>query len=91
MAEFASRYAANTPGRFYVDDQCLDCDLCREMAPNNFDRDDDGGYSFVKRQPETVEETAICEELVGDCPMEAIGGDGEQGDWSTAAVPGRRN
>lgn len=91
MADFASRYTANTPGRFYVDDQCLDCDLCRETAPDLFDRDDEGGFSFVKRQPKTIEEVAICEQLANDCPMEAIGNDGDQGDWTTTSAPGRQS
>ena len=44
------------PGKFYVDDQCIDCDLCRETAPANFTRSDDGGYSYVFKQPTTPEE-----------------------------------
>jgi 4Fe-4S single cluster domain of Ferredoxin I len=26
----------NVSGKFYCDDQCIDCDLCRETAPANF-------------------------------------------------------
>ncbi|PYK64290.1 MAG: ferredoxin, partial [Verrucomicrobia bacterium] len=29
MADVANKYAENVPGKFYVDDQCIDCDLCR--------------------------------------------------------------
>ena len=36
MADAANKYAENVPGKFYVDDQCIDCDLCRETAPANF-------------------------------------------------------
>jgi len=32
MADVANKYAENVPGKFYVDDQCIDCDLCRETA-----------------------------------------------------------
>ena len=51
MADIANKYAENASGKFYCDDQCLDCDLCRETAPANFTRSDDGGYSYVFKQP----------------------------------------
>ncbi len=34
-----------------MDNQCIDCDLCRETAPDNYKRNDDGGYSYVHKQP----------------------------------------
>ena len=78
MADIANRYADNVPGNFYVDNQCIDCDLCRETAPANFTRNDDGGYSFVFKQPATPEEIALCEEAFNACPVEAIGDDGAE-------------
>jgi hypothetical protein len=33
--------------------------LCRETAPANFTRSDDGGYSYVSKQPTTPEEEAL--------------------------------
>jgi len=63
-------------GKFYVDDQCIDCDLCRETAPANFTRDDDGGHSYVFKQPENAEDEALCKEAMEGCPVEAIGSDG---------------
>ncbi len=77
MADPANKYPDNVPGRYYVDDQCIDCDLCRETAPNNFMRNDDGGHSFVFKQPETPEEEAQSQEALEGCPVEAIGKDGE--------------
>lgn len=77
MAEKEDRYEDNVAGKFYVDDQCIDCDLCRETAPNNFTRNDDGGHSFVYKQPTTQEETNQCIEAMEGCPVEAIGDDGE--------------
>ena len=62
MADVANKYPQNVAGKFYVDDQCIDCDLCRETAPANFTRDDDGGHSYVFKQPTTPEEEALCEE-----------------------------
>lgn len=77
MATVKDRYADNAAGKFYVDTQCIDCDLCRQTAPTNFDRNPNGGYSFVKKQPATPEEVASCEEAKSGCPVEAIGNDGE--------------
>jgi len=77
MADVANKYPQNTSGKFFVDDQCIDCDLCRETAPANFTRDDDGGHSYVYKQPESDEEIRLCEEAKTGCPVEAIGDDGE--------------
>lgn len=77
MADAANKYTQNASGAYYVDDQCIDCDLCRETAPANFKRDDDGGHSYVFKQPENDEETKQCEEALTSCPVEAIGRDGE--------------
>jgi ferredoxin len=76
MADAANKYPENVEGAFYVDDQCIDCDLCRETAPANFKRNDDGGHSFVYKQPESPEEEALCKEAMEGCPVEAIGPDG---------------
>ena len=77
MADKEDRYEDNQAGKFYVDNQCIDCDLCRETAPTCFTRNDDGGYSFVFKQPEGDEELAQCQEAMEGCPVEAIGEDGE--------------
>ncbi|MES2310447.1 MAG: ferredoxin [Verrucomicrobiota bacterium] len=77
MADKANRYGENVTGRFFVDNNCIDCDLCRETAPSNFTRQDDGGYSFVYKQPSTPEEEELCKQAMEGCPVEAIGNDGE--------------
>ena len=77
MADHANRYSENATGKFYVDNQCIDCDLCRGTAPANFTRWDDGGYSYVMKQAETPEEEAACKEALEGCPVEAIGSDGK--------------
>lgn len=77
MADAANKYDQNVAGAYYVDDSCIDCDLCRETAKDNFDRYDEGGHSYVKKQPESDEERALCEEALAGCPVEAIGRDGE--------------
>ena len=76
MASIEHKYAENIPGKFYVDDQCIDCDLCRETAPDNFSRNEDGGYSFVFKQPVTPEEEDNCRQAMEGCPVEAIGNNG---------------
>ena len=78
MADVTNRYPDNVPGKFYVDDQCIDCDLCRETAPDNFTRNEDGGYSFVFKQPISPEEDALCKEAMEGCPVEAIGCNGDR-------------
>ena len=76
MADKANKYPENVAGAFYVDTQCIDCDLCRQTAPQNFDRNQAGGYSYLKKQPVTPEEEAQCKEAKEGCPVEAIGNDG---------------
>ena len=56
MAELEDRYEDNVKGRYFVDEQCIDCDLCRETASANFKRNEDWGYSYVYKQPENEEE-----------------------------------
>jgi ferredoxin len=56
MADRDDRYPKNVPGKYFTDTQCADCDACRQTAPGIFERDDEGGYSYVVRQPETPEE-----------------------------------
>ena len=77
MADLANRYPENVPGKFYVDTECIDCDLCRETAPANFTRNEEGGYSYLYKQPETAEQEQLSAEAMDGCPVEAIGNDGE--------------
>ena len=76
MADKEEKWAENVEGAFYVDEQCIDCDLCRETAPANFTSENDGGYSYVYKQPESDEELELCVEAMESCPVDAIGNDG---------------
>ena len=76
MANLQDKTPENVPGRYYVDNTCIDCDMCREIAPQIFKRQDDGAYSYVYRQPVTQEEIALAEEALAHCPTETIGNDG---------------
>jgi ferredoxin len=77
MANKADKWANNVPGKFYVDQQCIDCDLCRETAPGFYSRTEEGGYTYVSKQPTTEEEISLCVEAMEGCPVEAIGNDGD--------------
>lgn len=77
MADRQLKNPENVPGKYCVDNTCIDCDLCRNLAPRTFRRHDDGGYSMVFQQPETPEEIAEAEEARASCPTESIGNDGD--------------
>ena len=76
MADRNSKTARNIVGKYYVDTSCIDCDLCRTNAPDFFTRDDETGYSYVFRQPESAEEIKETEEALSGCPTDSIGSDG---------------
>jgi ferredoxin len=89
LADRNDRVAENVNGTYYVDSSCIDCDVCRDTAPENFKRSDARSYSFVSKQPENEEERIACEEALTCCPVEAIGNDGSE-DGGTEAEGGRR-
>ena len=76
MADPDDRLPDNVPGKWYVDSNCIDCDVCRTTAPDNFKANEDEGYSFVSKQPANDDEVSQMEEAMESCPTEAIGNDG---------------
>jgi ferredoxin len=76
VADRSDKLPKNVAGAFYVDGQCIDCDLCRQVAPANFDRHAEGGYSFVSKQPTSEDELRDTRLALDDCPVAAIGDDG---------------
>ena len=76
MAFRDEKLSENVPGRYYVDVLCIDCDLCRTLAPSNFERGPEGGFSYVAKQPVSPEEEASCGKAMEECPTKAIGDDG---------------
>jgi len=78
MADCNDKLPDNVPGKYYVDSNCIDCDVCRTTAPNNFAANEDEGYSYVMKQPENEEEEELCQQAMEECPVEAIGDDGEE-------------
>ena len=77
MADREDKNPENVDGLFFVDCMCIDCDLCRETAPDFYTRNEDEAYSFVHTQPKTQEDIDLCMEALEGCPVEAIGDDGD--------------
>jgi glyoxylase-like metal-dependent hydrolase (beta-lactamase superfamily II)/ferredoxin len=71
MANLALRLPDNVPGDFFVDSTCIDCDACRQIAPETFS--DDGDYSVVYQQPRSEEETKRALMALVACPTGSIG------------------
>ena len=47
MPDKNDKVKENVCGSYYVDKSCIDCDVCRDTAPENFMRSDENSYSFV--------------------------------------------
>src|SRR5215831_19230418 len=71
MANPKRAYSENVPGDFFVDETCIDCDLCRQIAPSVFR--DAGEYSVVFNQPAAAEELKRAEMALIACPTGSIG------------------
>jgi ferredoxin len=71
MASLAKLLPENVPGEFFVDSTCIDCDTCRQLAPQTFG--ETGEFSFVKQQP--ADEPAARDALraLVCCPTGSIG------------------
>lgn len=67
-----AKFAENEPGRFSVNTECIDCDLCRQIAPANFVRESAKGHSYVAHQPANQLEEGQCREALETCPVDAI-------------------
>jgi len=78
MADPNDKWETNVAGKWYTDKQCILCSLCMELAPNNFKEAESGDHDFVYKQPENEEEEAQCIEAMEQCPVEAIGNDGDE-------------
>jgi len=71
MANVALRLPENVAGDFFVDSTCIDCDACRQIAPEIFAEDDE--YSIVYRQPQSAQETKRALMALVACPTGSIG------------------
>jgi glyoxylase-like metal-dependent hydrolase (beta-lactamase superfamily II)/ferredoxin len=71
MAHLNQRRLENVSGDFYVDQSCIDCDTCRWMTPEVFQRA--GGQSAVFHQPANQIERLRAMQALLACPTASIG------------------
>jgi glyoxylase-like metal-dependent hydrolase (beta-lactamase superfamily II)/ferredoxin len=71
MALIELKHAENVAGDFFVDSTCIDCDLCRQIAPETFS--DVGDQSVVYRQPRNPQEEFAALKALVTCPTASIG------------------
>jgi len=76
MSQRAARRQGNAPGPWFVDSSCIDCDVCRQLAPEIFD--ESGAGSVVARQPTDPSEQRRAFQALVACPVGAIGATGIQ-------------
>jgi glyoxylase-like metal-dependent hydrolase (beta-lactamase superfamily II)/ferredoxin len=62
----------NVPGDLFVDDRCIGCDTCRQLAPDTFGGDEDE-LAFVARQPADAAARRRALLALVSCPVAAIG------------------
>lgn len=84
MALVELRHAENIAGDFFVDTSCIDCDLCRQIAPGTFS--DVGDQSIVHRQPQSDEEEFDALKALVTCPTASIGTLGNHASETKKAV-----
>jgi glyoxylase-like metal-dependent hydrolase (beta-lactamase superfamily II)/ferredoxin len=73
MAKALRRLPVNAPGEFFVDDSCIDCDTCRQIAPAVFGRSEVDAQSYVTAQPETEAARMRAAQALVACPTSSIG------------------
>src|SRR5215469_18275493 len=71
MADISLRLPQNAAGDFFVDESCIDCDACRQIAPSTFR--DYHDKSIVYRQPENDDATLRALMALVACPTASIG------------------
>ena len=74
MARRELAVAENVPGELFVDETCIECDTCRELAPDVFGSLE-SGQSFVQRQPADDATWRRALHAVVSCPTASIGAD----------------
>lgn len=73
MARLAERLDENEAGEFFVDASCIDCDLCRQLAPRVFARSERLGLSVVRAQPRSIDDEERALVALVTCPTSSIG------------------
>lgn len=75
MAQLSERLAENVPGEFFVDTTCIDCGICRWVAPASFSRSAGNGLSYVRSQPPAGPARTRALMALVACPTGSIGTD----------------
>ena len=76
MAVVTQKWVDNAAGKYYIDKNCIMCDVCRDIAPGMFDESEDGDHHILIKQPLNASEEDAIREAMHQCPVEAIGDDG---------------
>lgn len=71
MADFRKAGLENVPGEFFVDTTCIDCDTCRQLAPQVFG--EAAKYAYVHHQPQSATERRLAMHALVSCPTGSIG------------------
>jgi glyoxylase-like metal-dependent hydrolase (beta-lactamase superfamily II)/ferredoxin len=71
MARSDERRPGNADGMFFVDASCIDCAVCRTVAPASFAPRD--GASIVATQPRSAHELLRAKMALVACPTSSIG------------------
>jgi glyoxylase-like metal-dependent hydrolase (beta-lactamase superfamily II)/ferredoxin len=71
MADPKQRLDTNVQGNFFVDATCINCDTCRQLAPDSFQ--EVGDCSAVTIQPEGDERLHQAYQALLACPVGSIG------------------
>jgi glyoxylase-like metal-dependent hydrolase (beta-lactamase superfamily II)/ferredoxin len=85
MASRTRAFADNAAGDWFVDQACIDCDTCRQLAPATFA--DAGGHARVACQPVDAAATADAARAALSCPTGAIGSGGALPRGAAATLP----
>lgn len=86
MALAKQRRTENVAGDFFVDHSCIDCDLCRQIAPATFKRI--GAQSAVYQQPLAAPAQFAALKALITCPTASIGAAGRHdAQQAVAAFP----
>jgi glyoxylase-like metal-dependent hydrolase (beta-lactamase superfamily II)/ferredoxin len=73
VARLAARLPENAAGAFFVDDSCIDCDACRQLAPSVFARSARRAQSYVACQPDDEATAGRALMALVACPTASIG------------------
>jgi ferredoxin len=71
MADVRKKLPVNISGLFFVDDTCIDCDTCRQLARETFA--ESGDYAVVFHQPKNELELRRATHALLACPTGSIG------------------